>query len=56
MEYQYDLTEEKISLHDKYIEDMKANNDKLIEEKVTLIGGIGGSSTSGGKYIYYCHS
>jgi len=39
MEYQYDLTEEKISLHEKYIEDMKANKDKLTEEKVTLIAG-----------------
>ena len=39
MEYQYELTEEKISLHEKYIEDMKANKDKLTEEKVTLIAG-----------------
>ena len=39
MEYQYELTEEKIFLHEKYIEDMKANKDKLTEEKVTLIAG-----------------
>ena len=37
MEYQYDLTGEKISLHEKYIEDMKANKDKLTEEKVILL-------------------
>ena len=39
MEYQYELTGEKIFLHEKYIEDMKANKDKLTEEKVTLIDG-----------------
>ena len=39
MEYEYDLAGEKISLHEKYIEDMKANKDKLTEEKVTLIAG-----------------
>ena len=37
MEYQYELTEEKIFLHEKYIEDMKANKDKLTEEKITLL-------------------
>ena len=39
MEYQYELTEEKIFLHEKYIDDMKANKDKLTEEKVTLLDG-----------------
>ena len=39
MEYQYELTEEKISLHEKYIEDMKANKDKITEEKGTLLAG-----------------
>ena len=39
MEYQYELTEEKIFLHEKYIDDMKANKDKLTEEKITLLDG-----------------
>ena len=39
MEYQYELTEEKIFLHEKYIEDMKANKDKLTEEKTILLDG-----------------
>ena len=30
-EYQYDLTEEKISLQEKYIDEVKQNKDKIIE-------------------------
>lgn len=36
-EYQVDLTEEKITLHKKFIDDMKANKDKLIAEKSSLL-------------------
>ena len=38
-EYQYDLTEEKISLQEKYIDEVKQNKDKIIEEKNVLIAG-----------------
>ena len=37
--YNYDLTAEKISLQEKYIEDVKTNKDKLIQEKTVLISG-----------------
>ena len=37
--YNYDLTAEKISLKEKYIEDVKTNKDKLIQEKTVLISG-----------------
>ena len=36
-EYQYDLTSEKISLQEKYIDEVKQNKDKVIEEKNVLI-------------------
>ena len=38
-EYQYDLTSEKISLQEKYIDEVKQNKDKVIEEKNVLISG-----------------
>ena len=37
--YQLDLTDEKIDLHKKFIDEMKANKDKLIAEKLNLIQG-----------------
>ena len=37
--YNLDLTTEKIELQNKYIEDVKKNKDKLIQEKTTLITG-----------------
>ena len=39
IEYQNDLTEEKISLQQNYIAEMKQNKDKLLAEKTALIGG-----------------
>jgi len=39
IEYQSDLTEEKISLQQKYIAEIKQNKDKLVMEKTTLIAG-----------------
>ena len=39
LDYNIDLTEEKIQLQEKYILEMKQNKDKLIKEKTTLIGG-----------------
>ena len=38
-EYQYDLTAEKVSLQEKYIDEVKQNKDKVIEEKNVLIAG-----------------
>ena len=38
-EYQYDLTAEKVSLQEKYIDEVKQNKDKVIEEKNILIAG-----------------
>ena len=38
-EYQYDLTAEKVSLQEKYIDEVKQNKDKIIEEKNVLIAG-----------------
>ena len=38
-DYQLDLTDEKISLHKKFIDEMKANKDKLIAEKMILLQG-----------------
>ena len=37
--YNHDLTDEKITLQEKYIEDVKTNKDKLIQEKTVLISG-----------------
>ena len=37
VEYQVDLTKEKIVLQEKYIKDMKVNNDQLVNEKNTLM-------------------
>ncbi len=39
LDYNIDLTEEKIQLQEKYILEMKQNKDKLIEEKTALIDG-----------------
>jgi len=39
LDYNINLTEEKIQLQEKYILEMKQNKDKLIKEKTTLIGG-----------------
>jgi DNA repair exonuclease SbcCD ATPase subunit len=39
VEYNYDLTAEKITLQEKYIDDVKTNKDKLIEEKNILMSG-----------------
>ena len=39
LDYQIDLVEEKISLQQKYISEMKQNKDKLLTEKTTLVGG-----------------
>ena len=38
-EYHHKLTEEKIVLHEKYINDVERNKNKLIKEKTALIGG-----------------
>ncbi len=38
-QYNYDLTIEKITLQEKYIEEVKTNKDKLIEEKNILMSG-----------------
>ena len=37
--YNHDLTDEKITLQEKYFEDVKTNKDKLIQEKTVLISG-----------------
>ena len=37
--YNYDLTEEKISLKEQYIEDIKNNKDNIMKEKTTLLSG-----------------
>ena len=37
IEYQYELTGEKIALHKKYIEDMKKNKNEFINEKSSLL-------------------
>ena len=39
IDYQLDLTTEKISLQKKYIDDVKKNKNKLIEEKTNLMSG-----------------
>jgi len=39
LDYTLDLTKEKIQLQEKYIIEMKQNKDKLIKEKIILIGG-----------------
>jgi len=39
LDYNIDLTEEKIQLQEKYILEMKQNKDKLIKEKTILIDG-----------------
>jgi DNA repair exonuclease SbcCD ATPase subunit len=38
-EYQYNLTEEKINLQEKYIDEMFMHKEKLIKDKTSLIGG-----------------
>jgi len=37
--YNHDLTDEKITLQEKYIDDVKTNKDKLIEEKNNVMSG-----------------
>ena len=37
VDFEYELTNEKITLQEKYIEEVKQNKDKLIEEKNSLI-------------------
>ena len=39
VDYQKELTSEKVELQKQYIDDVKKNKDKLIEEKTSLIGG-----------------
>ncbi len=39
VDYQRELTSEKVELQKQYIDDVKKNKDKLIEEKASLIGG-----------------
>ena len=39
VDYQKELTTEKVGLQEQYIDDVKKNKDKLIEEKTSLIGG-----------------
>ena len=39
VDYNYDLTAEKITLQEKYIDDVKTNKDKLIEEKNIVMSG-----------------
>ena len=39
VDYQRELTTDKVGLQKKYIDDVKKNKDKLIEEKASLIGG-----------------
>ena len=39
IDYQVELTTEKVGLQEKYIDDVKKNKDKLIEEKNNLIAG-----------------
>ena len=38
-EYQHNLTEEKITLQEKYIDEMFMHKEKLIQDKTSLIGG-----------------
>ena len=38
VDYQKELTSEKVELQKQYIDDVKKNKDKLIEEKTSLIG------------------
>ena len=40
IEYNYELTNEKIELQENYIDEIKRNKDKLIAEKPALIGGM----------------
>ena len=37
VEYRYDLTSEKIALQEKYIKEMKDNNEQLAKEKLLLV-------------------
>ena len=37
VDYEYDITSEKIELQENFIEDIKKNKDKIIEEKQTTI-------------------
>jgi hypothetical protein len=37
VEYRYDLTSEKITLQEKFIKEMKDNNEQLIKEKLLLV-------------------
>jgi len=39
IDYQVELTTEKVGLQEKYIDDVKKNKDKLIEEKNNLVAG-----------------
>ena len=39
VEYNYELTNEKIELQENYIDEIKRNKDKLIAEKTTLVDG-----------------
>ena len=39
LDYQIDLVEEKISLQQKYISEMKQNKKKLLTEKNVLVNG-----------------
>ena len=39
IDYQYNLTEEKINLQEKYIDEMFMHKEKLIQDKTSLIGG-----------------
>ena len=39
VDYNHNLTSEKITLQEKYIDDVKTNKDKLIQEKTVLISG-----------------
>jgi len=39
VDYQYNLTNEKITLQEKYIDEMFMHKEKLIQEKTSLIGG-----------------
>ena len=39
VEYNYELTNEKIELQENYIDEIKRNKDKLITEKTALVGG-----------------
>ena len=39
VDYQYNLTKEKITLQEKYIDEMFMHKEKLIQDKTSLIGG-----------------